>query len=141
MKKIHKYLITGISIFVLALSITSVILWGPLFINLNSHEITSIIFKDNVDADDPSLQTVTVVTEAKINAITTELRTIYISKRIFKCNCAGQVIVTIQYEDDSFTEFDGYFLLKTDKDGKTKKYTTSHFATRINEIYTNYIES
>ena len=138
MKKIHKYLIAGLSIFVLALSVTSVALWGPLFINLNSHEITSIIFEDNADADDPSMHSVTVVPEVKINEVTKELRTIYISKRILKCNCAGKVKVTILYEDESFTEFDGYYLQKTNKDGRQKRYVTRHFATRINDIYSKY---
>lgn len=135
MKKLYKILIASSLIFVLALGITSTILWGPIFLNLNSREIETMIIKNVGNEEEVT------VAKTKVNDITIELRSVHIYKRILKCNCAGNVKFFITYVDGEEVEFDGFYLHKSDKNGRKTGYVTNHFAPQLSNIYAKHFSS
>lgn len=132
MKKKKQVIVIILSALFVLIGSASYMLFGPIYVNFNSEKIAALSFTI------PNEETIEVE-EAHKDELIQKFDKINYFRMPMRCKCAGSVKVIIDYENQNQVEFDGYYLKKTYKNGRTISHPTKNIAASIYEIYLEYV--
>ena len=129
--------ISAVSAFVLATTLFGYFqFFGPISVNLKSENIERIGF---IHPEGGEEYETFYIDPIKKEPLLEELRDIKFRKTFLKCRCMGDAFVVIEYQDESKVKFDGFYLKKTDTQGKVTSYALRRFDHVVAQLYQDYM--
>jgi len=110
--------------------------FGPILVNLSSESVERIGF---IHPEAGEEWETTYIDPIEKEPLLEELREIKYRKSLPGCRCMGEAFLFIEYFDESYVKFDGYYLEKVSSGGDTTSYPTQRFDAVIAQLYHEYI--
>ncbi len=139
MKKNKKtsIVLSAVLVFILSATLFGYIqFFGPISVNLSSEKIERIGF---IHPEAGEEWETTYIDSIEKEPLLEELREIKFRKSLPGCRCMGEAFVFIEYQDESKVKFDGFYLKKTNTQGKVTSYALRRFDHVVAQLYYDYV--